>query len=109
MGDWGKPKTYHKEQFFKQPNSKIKNKNVHYCEGFFKKTKSREFPGGLVVKTWHFHCQGSGSIPGQGTKIDPTSHRAPSKTKTPKSKTTMQHINLTSGYTSKKSKHINSK
>ena len=74
-----------------------------------KKTKSREFPGGLVVKTWHFHCRSAGSIPGQGTKIDPTSHRARSKTKTPKSKTTTQYINLTSGYTSKKSKHINSK
>ena len=36
MEDWGEPKTYRKEQFFKQPNSKIK-KNVHYCEGFFKK------------------------------------------------------------------------
>ena len=37
MEDWGEPKTYRKEQFFKQPNSKIKKKNVHYCEGFFKK------------------------------------------------------------------------
>ena len=29
----------------------------------------REFPGSPVVKTWHFHCQGLGLIPGQGTKI----------------------------------------
>ena len=29
----------------------------------------REFPGGPVVRTWHSHCQGPGSIPGQGTKI----------------------------------------
>ena len=29
----------------------------------------REFPGGPVVRTWHFHCCGLGSIPGQGTKI----------------------------------------
>ena len=28
-----------------------------------------EFPGSLVVRTWRFHCQGLGSIPGQGTKI----------------------------------------
>ena len=29
----------------------------------------REFPGGPVVGTWHFHCCGPGSIPGLGTKI----------------------------------------
>ena len=29
----------------------------------------REFPGGQVVKTQHFHCHGLGSIPGRGTKI----------------------------------------
>ena len=29
----------------------------------------REFLGGPVVRTRHFHCQGPGSIPGQGTKI----------------------------------------
>ena len=28
-----------------------------------------EFPGGLVVGTWHFHYHGQGLIPGQGTKI----------------------------------------
>ena len=33
------------------------------------KTWKREFPGGPVVGTHHFHCHGSGSIPGQGTKI----------------------------------------
>ena len=27
-----------------------------------------EFPGSPVVRTWHFHCQGLGSIPNQGTK-----------------------------------------
>ena len=27
-----------------------------------------EFPGGLVVRTWRFHCHGSGSIPDQETK-----------------------------------------
>ena len=26
-------------------------------------------PGGPVVRTWHFHCSGTGSIPGWGTKI----------------------------------------
>ena len=26
-------------------------------------------PSGPVVKTLHFHCRGTGSIPGQGTKI----------------------------------------
>ena len=29
----------------------------------------REFPGGPVVRTWHFHCPGSGSTPGWGTEI----------------------------------------
>ena len=28
-----------------------------------------KFPGSLVVRTWHFHCQGLGFIPGQGTKM----------------------------------------
>ena len=28
-----------------------------------------EFPGGPAVRTWHFHCCGLGSIPGQGTRI----------------------------------------
>ena len=28
-----------------------------------------ESPGGPVVRTWHFHCSGPGSIPGWGTKI----------------------------------------
>ena len=31
--------------------------------------KNRDFPGGPVVKTLHFHCRGKGSIPGWGTKI----------------------------------------
>ena len=29
----------------------------------------REFPGDLVVRTWHFHCSGLGSVPGWGTEI----------------------------------------
>ena len=29
----------------------------------------QEFPGGLVVRTWCFHCCGLGSVPGLGTKI----------------------------------------
>ena len=28
-----------------------------------------KFPDGPVVRTWHFHCQGLGSIPSGGTKI----------------------------------------
>lgn len=27
-----------------------------------------EFPGGLVVRVWCFHCYGLGSIPGQGLR-----------------------------------------
>ena len=29
----------------------------------------REFPGGPVIRTLHFHCRGHGSIPGPGTNI----------------------------------------
>ena len=29
----------------------------------------REFPGGLVVKMWHFHHCGLSSIPGLGTEL----------------------------------------
>ena len=88
-------------------NSKIKNENVHYREGILKKTQRREFPGGLVVKTRHFHCRGSGSIPDQGTKIPQATWH--NKKKKPQSKTTMRHINSTSGYIPQKSKHTNSK
>ena len=31
--------------------------------------KKKNFPGGPVVNTLHFHSGGTGSIPGQGTKI----------------------------------------
>ena len=37
-----------------------------------------EFPGGPVVRTQHFHCPGSGSIPGRGTKI-PKAERGTAK------------------------------
>ena len=30
---------------------------------------SREFPGGPVARTWHFHCCGLGSISDQETYI----------------------------------------
>ena len=36
---------------------------------WIKKQGLREFSGGSVVKTPRFHCQGPGSIPGQGAKI----------------------------------------
>ena len=35
----------------------------------YQRTLSRELPGGPVVRTWHSHCQGLGSIPGLGTKV----------------------------------------
>ena len=40
----------------------------------------REFPGGPVVTTARFHCQGPGSIPGQGTKIPQATWRAKTNT-----------------------------
>ena len=33
------------------------------------KPEPGELPGGPVVRTWHFHCRGLGSVPGRGTKI----------------------------------------
>ena len=29
----------------------------------------REFTDSSVARTWHFHCDGPGSIPGRGTEI----------------------------------------
>ena len=31
--------------------------------------KNWEFPSGLVVRIWYFHCCGPGSVSGQGTEI----------------------------------------
>ena len=33
-----------------------------------------EFPSGLVVRTWCFHCRGLGSIPGQEAQILQATH-----------------------------------
>ena len=38
-------------------------------EEVIKVSDSREVPGSQGVRTQHFHCQGSDSIPGWGTKI----------------------------------------
>ena len=35
----------------------------------FKLEQAGEVPGGPVVRTWCFHCQGPDSIPGRGSKI----------------------------------------
>ena len=32
------------------------------------KSKGGDFPGGPVIKMWHFHCRGAGLIPSQGIK-----------------------------------------
>ena len=42
---------------------------------------SWKFPDGLVIRTQHFHCQGPGSIPGQGTKILQAMQRGKKKKK----------------------------
>ena len=36
---------------------------------FLKVAVFREFPGGQVVRTWHFQCWGIGSVPGWVAKI----------------------------------------
>ena len=43
--------------------------SIDHQRNFVQDMEMREFPGGPVVRTRRFHCQGSGSIPGQGTKI----------------------------------------
>ena len=51
----------------------------------FKMHHSRDSPGGPVVRTLRFHCQGLGSIPGWGTKIPKaTWHGQKIEKKTPK-------------------------
>ena len=45
------------------------------------KTDSWEIPGSPVVRTSHFHCRGSGSIPGWGAKI-PSRQKGKKKKKT---------------------------
>lgn len=46
--------------FFKSCNNHRKVESIR---------KSREFPGGLVVRIWHFHHSGPSSVFGLGTKI----------------------------------------
>ena len=45
------------------------------------KQKLREFPGSPVVSTWHSHCLGLGSIPGQGNEILEVSQHSQKKKK----------------------------
>ena len=56
-----------------QKKKKRNNKNKKEIPLHFRDRKQiievGEFRGGLVVRTWHFHCQGPGSVPGRGTKI----------------------------------------
>ena len=51
--------------------------------------RSRQFPGGLGIRTWYFHCRGLGSISGLGTEVphQATAHRGQNQTK-PKPKKT---------------------
>ena len=48
--------------------------------GSLKNVLYREFPGGPVVRTLHFH--GPGSIPGRGTKIPQAKFRDQKQNKT---------------------------
>lgn len=51
----------------------MKYKNLTYKEKPFVKNtfilKCRDYPGGPVIRTWWFYCQGPGLNPGLGTKI----------------------------------------
>ena len=48
---------------------------------FFCNGVSGDFPGSPVVKTSCFHCRGTDSIPGQGTKIPQTTECGKKKKK----------------------------
>ena len=50
-----------------QHGQKLKIKEKKKKTNYFK--VHRNFPGGPVVRTQHFHCQGPGSIPAWGTKV----------------------------------------
>ena len=58
--------------------SQVYAQNAHSGRSV-EKTWRREFPGGLVVRTQRFHCQGWGSIPGLGTKIPQPSQQRKKK------------------------------
>ena len=45
----------------------------------FQSTEGQEFPGGLAVSIWGFHCCGPGSIPSQGTEIPQAMQRSQKK------------------------------
>jgi hypothetical protein len=46
------------------------NKSLSKLKTFiYQRTLLREFPGSPVVRNWHSHCQGLGSILGLGTKV----------------------------------------
>ena len=64
------------------------------------KYDTREFPGGPMVRTQRFHCQGPGSIPGQRTKILQVAWRGRKKKKNlfMKQKKTHRHRKQTYGY-----------
>ena len=48
-----------------------------------KSLRPRDFPGGPVVKTPHFHCRGVGSTPGRGAKIPHAARCCQKKKKNP--------------------------
>ena len=54
------------------------------------KKKKGEFPGGLVVRIWHFHSRGPGLIPGWGTKILQAAQSKRKKKKKKKKKSTVE-------------------
>ena len=49
--------------------SKLATETSNTLGANFIKMTSREFSGGLVVRTWHFHCRVWGSTPALGTEI----------------------------------------
>ena len=58
----------------------------------FKISRKGEFPGGPVVGTQHFHCQGQGSIPGLGIKSLQSTPSKKKKRKEIKLNKVIQHI-----------------
>ena len=57
----------------------FRKKGIKICN--LQETGNREFPGGPVVRTRCFQCNGPGSIPGRGTKIPQAMQRGPKEKK----------------------------
>ena len=78
---WGPAAGWHMTSLLQPPLSSNDKQGPSWelpagAERGYMRTTLWEFLGGPVVRTWHFHCQGPSSIPGQGTKDNNSLHGA---------------------------------